>query len=362
MELSFWQKLNKPIIGLSPMDGVTDQPFRQIIKKHGNPDVIYTEFATVEGFCRGVKKPLTDFLYDETQRPIIAQIYGITPDFFRQTAIALCQLGFDGIDINMGCPAKSVSQGGAGAGLIKTPKLAQEIIAATKQGVEEWQNGQTVRDCPNLSNRIHIEIEARQQKLPVEYQKHERIVPVSVKTRIGYDMAIVHSWISNILEMEPAVIALHGRTLRQGYSGLASWEEIAKAAEVVHQNSNKTLILGNGDIHNYEQAIETTKKYGVDGILIGRATFGDPWVFLPEDEREKLDTIYNRAAIALEHSQLHEQAFHHDETYRFLAMRKHLAWYIKSFPNASDIRSELVRTENSEQVKQILLKHQLIGV
>ena len=147
---SFWDTLATPIIGLSPMDGLTDHPFRHIQKKYGNPTIMYTEFTSVEGVCHGATQLLKDFLFDETQRPLIAQIYGTTPSYFRQTAILLCQLGFDGIDINMGCPVKNVAHSGAGAALIKTPRLAQEIIAATKQGVINWQNGMREKDCPDL--------------------------------------------------------------------------------------------------------------------------------------------------------------------------------------------------------------------
>jgi tRNA-dihydrouridine synthase B len=357
MQSGFWKKLAKPIIGLSPMDGVTDQPFRHLAKKYGHVDLIYTEFATVEGFCRGVKQPLTDFLYDETQRPIVAQIYGKTPDFFRQTAIAICQLGFDGVDINMGCPAKSVSQGGAGAGLIKTPELAKEIILATQKGVEEWKSGKTVRDCPDLKDKICKVIEDRQEKLPKEYQKHDREIPVSVKTRVGYDKPITKEWIEAILDTNPAAIALHGRTLRQGYSGLASWDEIKLAGETIKKHNPEIVFLGNGDTNNYSEALKKIKKYDVDGVLIGRATFGNPWV-LREDGQE--GDISDRAKLALEHAKLWEKSYQDREKYRFFPMRKHLAWYIKSFPNASEIRSELVRTDNSEEVEEILKKHNLL--
>lgn len=359
MESGFWSKLAKPIIGLSPMDGVTDHPFRHLTKKYGQPDVIYTEFATVEGFCRGVAKPLVDFLYDETQRPIVAQIYGTTPEYFRQTTIALCQLGFDGVDINMGCPAKSVSQSGAGAGLIKTPKLAQEIVKATKQGVIDWQSGQTVRDCPDLTNNICEIIEQRHQQLPKQYQAHDRIIPISVKTRVGYDQVITEDWLKYLLEVEPTAIALHGRTLRQAYTGFASWEEIGKAAQLIKQNNSNITFLGNGDVHSLEEALEKINQYQVDGILIGRASFGNPWLFL---KNKPAITIQQRAALALEHSLLYEKTYQYDERYRFLPMRKHLTWYIKNFPNASDIRIELVKTENSVQVKEILQKYQLLVV
>lgn len=359
MQFGFWQNLNKPIIGLSPMDGVTDQPFRHLMKKYGHPDVIYTEFATVEGFCRGVEKPLMDFLYDETQRPIVAQIYGTTPEYFRQTTIALCQLGFDGIDINMGCPAKSVSQNGAGAGLIKTPQLAKKIVRATQQGVTDWQNGQTVRDCPDLTDNICQIIEDRHQQLPTQYQTKNREIPVSIKTRVGYDQIITTDWMKHLLEVEPAAIALHGRTLRQAYTGFASWEEIGKAAQIVKQHNPKITFLGNGDIHSHQQALEKIDQYQVDGVLIGRASFGNPWIFLNSEPEV---TIQQRAQLAIEHSQLYERTYQNGEKYNFLPMRKHLAWYIKSFPNASDVRVELVRAENSGQVKEILQKHRLLVV
>lgn len=359
MTTGFWQHLAQPIIGLSPMDGVTDQPFRHLTKKYGQPDVIYTEFATVEGFCRGVEKPLTDFLYDETQRPIVAQIYGTNPEFFRQSTIAICQLGFDGVDINMGCPAKSVSQSGAGAGLIRTPKLAQEIVRATQQGVMDWQNGATVRDCPDLTEPICQIIETRHQQLPATYQQHDREIPVSVKTRIGYDQPITEEWLKYLLEVEPATIALHGRTLRQAYTGFANWEEIGKAAQLIKSNKPQITFLGNGDVHSRQQALEKVNQYHLDGILLGRATFGNPWIFL-KDETEV--TIEQRAALALEHSLLYEQTYQTDEKYRFLPMRKHLTWYIKNFPNASEVRVALVQTDNSDQVREILTKHGLLAV
>lgn len=350
----FWQDLKRPIIGLSPMDGVTDHPYRHIQKKYGKPDVIYTEFATVEGFCRGVEKPLDDFLYDETQRPIVGQIYGTTPQFFRETAVAICQLGFDGIDINMGCPAKSVAQGGAGAGLILTPKLAKKIVLAVRAGVKDWQQGKTVRDCKNITDQLAKIIEERQQKLPEKYQQHDRLVPVSVKTRVGFDVKVIQDWIKTLLEVEPVAIAIHGRTLRQGYGGSADWEEIGKAVKTA--KGSGTLIIGNGDVLNHSQALVKVKQYGVDGVFIGRGTFGNPWAFLDQEV-----DITTRANVCVEHSELFEKTFKNHENYRFLPMRKHLGWYIKGIPNATDIRMELVRSENAQQVKTILKSHQLIS-
>ncbi len=141
MTETFWQTLPRPIIGLAPMNGVSDQPFRFIQKKYGNPMVLYTEFTAVERLRFGDPGLFKDFLFDESQRPIIAQIYGHQPELFRHMALFACELGFDGIDINMGCPSHSIVHRGAGAGLIRTPDVAQAIVAATKAGVAdlgEW--------------------------------------------------------------------------------------------------------------------------------------------------------------------------------------------------------------------------------
>jgi len=350
----FWHDLERPIVGLSPMDGVTDQPYRYIQKKYGNPDVVYTEFATVEGFCRGAEKVLDDFLYNEDQRPIVAQIYGTTPKFFRETATALCEMGFDGIDINMGCPAKSVAQSGAGAALIKTPELAKEIVQATKAGVEDWQNGKTSADCENITDQLTSAIQERYQQLPIKYQQHDRPIPVTVKTRVGYDSKVAEEWAKHLLETEPIVIAIHGRTLRQGYGGEADWEEIAKAVEAA-KDSN-TMIFGNGDVDSRAEALIKVKEYGVDGVLIGRGTFGNPWTF-----KDKEVGIELKAKVALEHSRYFESLFKDRENYRFLPMRKHLGWYIRSVENATEIRKELMQAESATEVDKILKKYKLLS-
>jgi tRNA-dihydrouridine synthase B len=352
---SFWNQLEKPIIGLSPMDGVTDHPFRFIHKKYGQPAVMFTEFTSVEGVCHGAERLLEDFLYDGTQRPIIGQIYGTTPDFFRQTAIALCQLGFDGIDINMGCPAKNVAHSGAGAALIKTPDLAQKIIRDVQSGIEQWHNGATCRDCPDLRPSICQEIERRAEAFIAEYPDLEtyrsRTIPVSVKTRVGFDQPVIQEWIPNLLECEPATITLHGRTLKQQYGGSANWDLIAEAGELAHQTD--TLLLGNGDVTSLAQAREYAKKYKLDGTLLGRAAMGNPWVFNCGDTSQ-------RFRVAIEHSELYEQTYSHLERYSFMPMRKHLGWYVKDIPNAAQIRIELFQANTSEEVAVILRKYELI--
>ncbi|MCX6044692.1 MAG: tRNA-dihydrouridine synthase [Chloroflexi bacterium] len=355
---NFWDTLPRPIIGLAPMDGVGDQPFRYIQKKYGNPDIIYTEFTSVEALCHGDWQSMLNLLYDESQRPVIAQIYGRTPHHYRQVAVLLCELGFDGIDINMGCPAKSVANGGSGAGLIRTPDLAQQIIQAVKAGVEDWRNGVSPADCPNISAAFVKHVATIHHQLPAAYQAR-RAIPVSVKTRIGFEEPVVDAWIPNLLEMEPVAICVHGRTLRQAYSGQADWDQIGRAAEL--GKGTKTLILGNGDITSQADAQRRVNTYGVDGVLIGRASMGNPFIFHKEtDAPEERVSGALRSQIALEHAQLFEQTFLPYGRYRFIPMRKHLAWYIREIRGANYLRAKLMQTTNSQEVEAILRQHSVL--
>lgn len=359
-EQTFWQMLPRPLIGLAPMDGIGDHPFRHIQKKYGNPDIVYTEFTSVEALHYGDRLSMHNFLYDESQRPIIAQIYGKTPSYFRQVAIMLCEMGFDGVDINMGCPAKSVAAGGSGAGLIRTPGLAQQIIAATQAGVRQWRDGATLADCPDLPPRIVEIARARRQRLPLHYQAR-RAVPVSVKTRIGYETPVVDEWLPRLLAMSPAAIGLHGRTLVQGYKGVADWEAIARAVELAQ--GAETLILGNGDVASLAAAHERVQSYGVDGVLIGRASFGNPFVFAPPllaDSEAEQAHRHRLIQIALEHARLYEQSFGGFERYHFLPMRKHLGWYIRERHSARHLRGRLVQTNCVADVETLLCAYGML--
>jgi len=352
MTTTFWETLPRPLIGLAPMDGVSDHPFRHIQKKYGAPMIVYTEFTAVERLEIGDCALLNEYRYDESQRPIIAQIYGRTPDLFRRAAVMLCQLGFDGIDINMGCPAASVVHRGAGAGLIKTPALAQAIVQATKQGVQDWCNGATVRDDPGAARRLVAEVEARHALLPPAHQQR-RPLPVSVKTRIGYDAPQIDAWAPQILESEPAALAIHGRTLRQGYSGHADWDEIGAAATLAR--ASRTLILGNGDVKSLEDAQARVAAYGVDGVLIGRASCGNPFVFQPDgDPVGQAADRYRLLRIALEHAHLFEASIGQGSPHRFLTMRKHLSWYARGVHAANSLRRDLVHTHSAAEVAAIL--------
>lgn len=363
MEQTFWHDLPRPIIGLAPMDGISDHPFRHIQKKYGSPALVYTEFSNVENICLGDLRLLRNFLYDESQRPIVAQIYGHTPDAFYQVAILLCELGFDGIDINMGCPARSIAHAGAGAGLIRTPPLAQQIVRAAQRGVMDWRNGAKVADCADISPAIAATAAVRRQRLPAAYRQR-RPIPVSVKTRIGYDRPVVHDWIPTLLETEPAAIGVHGRTLKQRYKGSADWDAIGRAAELTRPTP--TLFLGNGDVGSHAEARQKARDYRVDGVLIGRASYGNPFIFCPpgnldedcDEHPAPTDRAHTFARIALEHSLLYAKTFSGEARYHFLPMRKHLGWYARGMESAvglhQALRTRLLQTHSAEEVEQVL--------
>lgn len=354
MTRGFWDQLPQPIVALSPMDGVTDQPYRFIQKKYGRPDVIFTEFTSAEGLARNATILLNDLIYDESQRPIVAQIFGKEPESFRTAALMACYLGFDGIDINMGCPAKNVSQHGSGAALIKTPELAQAIIRATQAGVQDWVENKALESIPSLKTSTRKLISASHERLPERYRQRHPI-PVSVKTRIGYDQPSIETWIPQLLACQPAVISLHGRTLKQLYSGQADWSVIQQATKLIHENSD-ALVLGNGDITSASIAQNLIAQSGVDGVLVGRGTFGNPWLLRDiiaarEQQNTPPQTLSDLLQVALEHAQVFERDLPQKG---FFPMRKNLGWYIKGIPNASQYRTRLVLANSAAEVESIL--------
>lgn len=346
--MGFWTSLPRPFVGLAPMDGVTDHPYRHIQKRYGAPDLIFTEFVRVERLVAGEVKLLRELLYDESQRPLLAQLYGTQPDAFRQAALLLCRLGFDGIDINMGCPTKSVAESGAGAGLICTPERAGAILAAARRGVEEWQTGVTAGDIPGLSSAVAGWVEERHSRLPHAYRQ-PRPVPVSVKTRIGYDRPQVDEWIPRLLESGPDAIAIHGRTLVQGYSGRADWSAIGRAAALA--KGSATRIVGNGDVADRAEGLERAKDFGLDGVLIGRASHGNPFVFATG---AAAPDRYAPLAVAGDHAALFESSLSEWPGYSFWGMHKHLGWYVRDVPGARGLRGQLLRTQNAADVGRVL--------
>lgn len=347
---SLWSTLPHPFVGLAPMDGVTDQPFRHIQKRYGNPDLLCTEFVRVERLVAGETKLLRELLYDESQRPILAQLYGTQPAAFRQAALLLCRLGFDGIDINMGCPTKSVADSGAGAGLICTPERAAGILAATREGVKAWQNGATAWDIPGLSPAVAGWVEEQHSRLPDAYRQ-PRPLPVSVKTRIGYDCCQVDEWIPRLLESGPDAIAIHGRTLVQGYSGRADWSAIGRAAALA--KGSATRIVGNGDVADRAEGLERARECGLDGVLIGRASHGNPFAFGPATSGAAAGR-HTLLSIAGEHAALFETSLADWPGYSFQGMHKHLGWYVRDVPGARGLRQQLLRTRNAAAAERVL--------
>lgn len=276
------------------MDGVTDEAFRLVQCRIAKPDLIFTEFVSAEGIAHGAKKLFETLKFSPLEKPIIAQLFGKDPNSFAIAAKKIVELGFDGVDINMGCPAKTVTQHGSGAALIEKPELASEIIKAVKSVTP-------------------------------------KTMTVSAKTRLGPP-----TWLPFLLDQGLDFLTIHGRTLKQGYSGQADWDEIAKIAKI-----SKIPIIGNGDIQSRQQGEEYCQKYGVAGVLIGRASMGNPWVFSNHiaSPKEKFEA-------ALLHAQIFKEVF---PTRRFDSMRKHFLLYASGLPHAKQLRSFIVRVNSVEE-------------
>jgi nifR3 family TIM-barrel protein len=349
------------------MDGVTDAAFRQIVALHGKPDITFTEFTNVHDICSGRLKALDSLKYSDIERPVIAQIYGKDPDLFYQAAHVICELGFDGLDINMGCPSKNVASSGSGAGLIRTPHLALELIEQTRKGIQDWASGQPLSgiglkpgaiQAITQLNEAHPHLAQRQKRAPL---------PVSVKTRIGYDRIMIEEWSACLIQGRPEVISIHGRTLSQMYRGQSDWEAIALAASLIQPQGIR--VLGNGDIQSLGEAATRIRDSKVNGVLIGRGSLGNPWIFqdiqrlrasLHQGEGHApvahTPTLEEKFRIMIEHASLFER-IHGPE--RFVRMRKHLGWYCSGFPHAAAMRAQLVRTHSTANVVHLINQYQL---
>lgn len=345
----FWASLPRPIIGLAPMDGVSDAAFRFIAAKYGRPAVVFTEFTAVEGLRAGAERLLQDFLYHPFERPVVAQLFGSDPTAFVGAAALASELGFDGIDINMGCPAKNVTQRGAGAALIQDPERAKAIIRATQEGTREWAAGTSLQALG-----VHPEL------LPLVAARRERIaflegkdpardpLPVSVKTRIGFAEVTVEDWVSQLIEAEPVTITLHGRTLKQLYTGSANWEAISQAVDRIRKLRPETLVLGNGDVTSLDDGRQRMQQAGVDGFLIGRAAIGNPWIFQGQSTERS-----ERLRVAAEHARYLEEIL---EGHGFLRFRKHLLEYTKNIPGGREVRRELATVHTRLDVEQVITR------
>ncbi|MBI2343276.1 MAG: tRNA-dihydrouridine synthase [Deltaproteobacteria bacterium] len=363
----FWNHLPRPILGLAPMDGVTNAPFRAITARYGRPDVIFTEFVPIDGLMHRATRLLTDLVYAESERPVVAQIYGNDPGGCYAIAHLVCELGFDGLDINMGCPARNVASRGAGAGLIRTPQIAQAMIRAAQRGITDWSHGQTLLQAGVPTAIVEAAATIFRQRPERRCDRREPI-PVSVKTRLGYDTAVVRDWIATLLEAAPVVISLHGRTLTQMYRGEADWDAIAMAAEIVHQTS--TLVLGNGDLGEASIMEQRLRETNVDGLLVGRAAIGNPWIFRmapwlrrrmagdataaavpPPDARSPDEAL----AVFVEHAEAIEAAVHPKA---FTQLFRFVKPYTQGLPNANVLRTECYQIRSAAELKRLVRRCQ----
>ena len=320
------------------MADVTDMAFRQIICETGKPDVLFTEFVSCDGLCseKGRPKLMPHLKFGENERPIVAQFFGANPENFYKCAQLAVELGFDGIDINMGCPAGKVVKHDSGAGLILNPELAKEIIRETKRGAGG--------------------------------------LPVSVKTRIGYNKIVTEEWISHLIEAEPAAMIIHGRTQKEMSKVPAHWDEIGKAAVLCHKAG--IPIVGNGDVASHREGVEKAKQYGLDpersregsqrasasyggdGIMVGRAIFSNPWFFDPSiDPAAK--TLTEKVELLKKHLELFIELWGNPsassgQAKNFDVMKKFFKVYISGFEGAKELRTKLMTAKNVEQVFDIL--------
>jgi tRNA-dihydrouridine synthase len=363
----FWTELKKPILCLAPMADVTDAAFRKIISKYSKiPHVTFTEFVSADGLVlapeEGRKKLLKDLEYSEIERPTVAQFFSGRPGMIEKAAELAVELGFNGVDINMGCPDKSVEKQSAGAVLIKNPKLARELIAAAKRGVKDK-------------------------------------IPVSVKTRLGYNKDELEEWLPELLAENPSAITIHARTRKEMSKVPARWERVRRAVEIRNeiqapqQNASqkvlgsprldsvssessearlssrhflagRTLIIGNGDVLSVEDAIKKCEETGADGAMLGRAVFGNPWLFAnltsvqqsSQIERpagalaEAGISVEERLRVLIEHTKLFEEKL--GGIKNFAVMKKHFKAYLKEIPNSKELLTRLMETKNAEEVEK----------
>jgi tRNA-dihydrouridine synthase len=364
--MNFWSMLPQPILGLAPMDGVTDATFRRVVALQGRPDVTFTEFTNVSEICRGPEHLLSSLIYSEAERPIVAQLYGKDPEQFYRAAQVVAELGFDGVDINMGCPSKNVAASGSGAALIKTPDVAHAIVRAARQGLEDWAGGQKIETQGFKPPRIEFihTLNRCRSGLPLVPR---RMLPLSIKTRMGYDCVVVERWVDHLLATAPAAITIHGRTLQQMYRGAADWSAIAGAAKLARGSG--TLILGNGDLHSLVEAVRRILETQVQGALIGRGTLGAPWFFQEKEQarrafNERMDmsalpptaweptiSLRQRMQVMVDHARQY-QAIAGLE--RFRSIRKHLGWYCTGFPHAAAMRARMFQVTDAQEVERVV--------
>jgi len=314
---NFWTTLSKPIFALAPMADVTDTAFRRIIASCGKPNVFFTEFVSADGLYHtreqqklpDEQNPLMrDLLFSDGEHPIVAQLFSAHPDMLAYGAALAADMGFDGVDINMGCPDRSIEKQGAGAALMKDTARARTLIRAAKHGVRER-------------------------------------IPVSVKTRIGYNTNELTTWLPELLAEEPAAITVHARSRKELSKVPARWEHVAEAVEIrdrVQGKDSTTLVLGNGDLTDLSDARTKAKETGADGAMLGRAIFGNPWLW---SNRKREDILLSeRLGVLSKHCTLFETLVTHKS---FAVMKKHFKAYVTDFDGAKELRMGLMQCNDA---------------
>ncbi len=306
----FWQKLPKNFSVLAPMEDVTDTVFRRIVLECGKPDVFFTEFTSCEGMLsKGRDDVMMRLEKTETETPLIAQIWGVTPSAYFKVAKKISKMGFDGIDLNMGCPVRKITKQGACSALIQNPKLAGEIISAVKEGAPK--------------------------------------MPISVKTRIGFKKIETDSWISFLLNQGIDALTVHGRIAVEMSTKPNNWEQIKRAVQLRDEIAPQTIIIANGDIKSVEDGIQRCKETGCDGYMIGRGVFDNPWVFDSSVDPESISKE-QRLDLLKKHVELFDM--HWGERKNFQIMKKFVKIYVKGFEGANELRIKMMDTKSAQDL------------
>ncbi len=319
MNHGFWKQLKKPFFILAPMADVTDWPFRQIVAQCGRPDVFFTEFVSADGLAseKGREKLLPMLHYTEDERPVVAQIFSARPENIHTTARLVCDLGFDGLDINMGCPDRKVVKQGAGIALSKTPELAKKIVATARDGATG--------------------------------------LPVSVKTRLGFDQ-IDMRWIKTLLELKLSALSIHLRTMRELSSVPAHWDVMTEIAQLRNKISPETLLIGNGDIITHAKALEKVSQCGIEGIMIGRGIFYNPWFFDTNRDQNSV-TPEQPLQLLVDHIEKFDQFWGSKKN--FDVLKRFFKIYISGWDGAKELRATLMNTKSVREALDVVTKYRM---
>lgn len=313
MKENFWRELPRPFFVLAPMEDVTDVVFRHVVSEAGRPDVFFTEFTNTESFCHpeGIHSVRGRLTFTEDEQPMVAHIWGDKPEHFREMSIGMAEMGFKGIDLNMGCPVANVATKGKGSGLIQRPETAAEIIQAAKAGG----------------------------------------LPVSVKTRLGYsEIDEWRDWLKHVFEQDIANLSIHLRTRREMSKVDAHWELIGEIKKLRDEIAPDTLLTINGDIPDRKTGLELAEKYGIDGVMIGRGVFHNPYAFEKEPREHTSEELLGLLRLHLDLFDKHSK----NESRLFKPLRRFFKIYVRGIRGASELRHQLMSTNTTDEARELL--------